>query len=76
MRGRGVLRGVVNHPRIDGARRRVATATIDRPREVVAAYLQDPANDTNWIGGLRSARLLTPAPVAVGPELGAIGGMA
>jgi uncharacterized membrane protein len=46
-----------------------ATATIDRPREEVAAYLRDPANDTSWIGGLRSARLLTPGPVAVGSQV-------
>ena len=46
-----------------------ATGTIGRPREDVAAYLQDPANDTTWIGGLRSARLLTPGPVAVGSRV-------
>jgi uncharacterized membrane protein len=46
-----------------------ATATIDQPREEVAAYLRDPANDTSWIGGLRSARLLTPGPVAVGSQV-------
>jgi uncharacterized membrane protein len=46
-----------------------ATATIDRPRAEVAAYLRDPANDTTWIGGLRSARLLTPPPVAVGSRV-------
>jgi uncharacterized membrane protein len=46
-----------------------ATATIDRPREEVAAYVRDPANDTTWIGGLRDARLLTPAPVAVGSQV-------
>jgi uncharacterized membrane protein len=46
-----------------------ATATIDRPREEVAAFLRDPANDTSWIGGLRSARLLTPGPVAVGSQV-------
>jgi uncharacterized membrane protein len=46
-----------------------ATATIHRPREEVAAYLRDPANDTSWIGGLRSARLLTPGPVAVGSQV-------
>jgi hypothetical protein len=46
-----------------------ATGTIGRPREEVAAYLQDPANDTTWIGGLRSARLLTPGPVAVGSQV-------
>jgi uncharacterized membrane protein len=46
-----------------------ATGTIGRPREEVAAYLRDPANDTEWIGGLRSARLLTPAPVGVGSRV-------
>jgi uncharacterized membrane protein len=46
-----------------------ATAAIGRPREEVAAYLRDPANDTSWIGGLRSARLLTPGPVAVGSQV-------
>jgi uncharacterized membrane protein len=46
-----------------------ATGTIDRPRDQVAAYLRDPANDTSWIGGLRSARLLTPRPVAVGSQV-------
>jgi hypothetical protein len=46
-----------------------ATASIDCQRDQVAAYLRDPANDTTWIGGLRSARLLTPAPVAVGSQI-------
>jgi uncharacterized membrane protein len=46
-----------------------ATATIDRPRDQVAAYLRDPANDTKWIGGIRSARLLTPRPVTVGSQV-------
>ena len=46
-----------------------ATTMIARPREEVAAYLRNPANDTSWIGGVRSARLLTPAPVAVGSEV-------
>jgi uncharacterized membrane protein len=46
-----------------------ATATIDRPHQEVVAYLRDPANDTSWIGGLRSARLLTPGPVAVGSQV-------
>jgi uncharacterized membrane protein len=51
-----------------------ATATIDRPREEVAAYLRDPANDTTWIGGLRSARLLTPGPVVVGSQVERVAG--
>jgi uncharacterized membrane protein len=46
-----------------------ATGTIARPCGEVAAYLRDPANDTSWIGGLRSARLLTPGPVAVGSRV-------
>ena len=46
-----------------------ATGTIARAYEEVAAYLRDPANDTSWIGGLRSARLLTPGPVAVGSRV-------
>jgi uncharacterized membrane protein len=46
-----------------------ATGTIARPRDEVAAYLRDPANDTSWIGGLRSARLLTPGPVTVGSQV-------
>jgi uncharacterized membrane protein len=51
-----------------------ATGTIGRPREEVAAYLRDPANDTTWIGGLRSARLLTPPPVAVGSRVERVAG--
>jgi carbon monoxide dehydrogenase subunit G len=46
-----------------------ATGTIQRPRDQVAGYLRDPANDTEWIGGIRSARLLTPGPVAVGSQV-------
>ena len=51
-----------------------ATATIDRPPKEVAAYLRDPANDTSLIGGLRSARLLTPEPVAVGSQVERVAG--
>jgi hypothetical protein len=46
-----------------------ATGIIGRPREEVAVYLRDPTNDTSWIGGLRSARLLTPGPLAVGSQV-------
>jgi carbon monoxide dehydrogenase subunit G len=46
-----------------------ATRTVQRPRDQVAAYLRDPANDSEWIGGIRSARLLTPGPVAVGSQV-------
>jgi carbon monoxide dehydrogenase subunit G len=46
-----------------------ATGTIRRPRDQVAAYLRDPGNDTEWIGGIRDARLLTPGAVAVGSRV-------
>jgi Polyketide cyclase / dehydrase and lipid transport len=46
-----------------------AVIAVGRPREAVAAYLRDPANDPSWIGGLRSARLLTPPPVGVGSRV-------
>jgi hypothetical protein len=45
-----------------------AEITVDRPRDDVAAFLWDPANDREWIGGLRSARLVTPAPAATRPR--------
>src|SRR5512132_3305396 len=51
-----------------------ATASIDRPRDQVAAYLRDPANDTTWIGGVRSARLLTPEPVRIGSRVERVAG--
>ena len=51
-----------------------ATTSIDRPSDQVAAYLRDPANDTTWIGGLRSARLLTPGPVTVGSQVERVAG--
>ena len=46
-----------------------ATAAIGRPARGGSGLPADPANDTSWIGGLRSARLLTPAPVAVGSQV-------
>jgi hypothetical protein len=46
-----------------------ATGTVARPHDQVAAYLRDPANDTEWIGGIRSARLLTSPPVTVGSQV-------
>jgi hypothetical protein len=46
-----------------------AVTTVGRPRPEVAAYLTDPANDPSWIGGLRSARLLTAPPVGVGGQV-------
>jgi uncharacterized membrane protein len=51
-----------------------ATGSIDRPHDQVAAYLRDPANDPDWIGGIRSARLLTPGPVRVGSQVERVAG--
>ena len=51
-----------------------ATDIIERPHHQVAAYLRDPANDTKWIGGIRSARLLTPRPVTVGSQVERVAG--
>jgi uncharacterized membrane protein len=46
-----------------------AVIAVARPREEVAAYLRDPGNDPRWIGGLRSARLVTEPPVGVGSQV-------
>ena len=46
-----------------------AAVTVDRPRDEVAGYLRDPANDPEWIGGVRGVRLLTPPPVTVGSQV-------
>lgn len=35
---------------------------IDRPRAEVAAFVEDPANDTRWIGGIAQVEMLTPPP--------------
>jgi hypothetical protein len=42
---------------------------IDRDPPTVAAYMTDPANDAQWIGGLREAELLDEPPVAVGSRV-------
>jgi uncharacterized membrane protein len=42
---------------------------VRRPREEVAAYMTDPANDPQWIGGLHEARLLGDGPVAEGSRV-------
>ena len=36
----------------------LAEVHVKRPREEVAAYMSDPANDPHWIGGLREAHLI------------------
>ena len=51
-----------------------AVTRVGRPRQEVAAYLTDPANDPGWIGGLRSARLVTPPPVGVGSQVERVAG--
>ena len=43
-----------------------AQTVVRRPREEVAAWTMDPANDPQWIGGLQEARLLTDPPLGVG----------
>ena len=43
--------------------------TIDRPREAVARFAMDPANDTRWITALRSVRKLTDGPVGPGTRV-------
>ena len=42
---------------------------IRRPREQVAAYMSDPANDPEWIGGLREAHLLGDGPLREGSQV-------
>jgi uncharacterized protein YndB with AHSA1/START domain/uncharacterized membrane protein len=46
-----------------------AVIRVGRPREQVAAYLRDPVNDPAWIGGVRTARLVTAPPVAEGSQV-------
>jgi uncharacterized membrane protein len=42
---------------------------IDRPRERVAAFAMDPANDARWILALDSVRVLGERPVGVGTRV-------
>ena len=46
-----------------------AEVFVRRDRETVAAYMSDPANDEEWIGGVRHARLLGPSPLSVGSQV-------
>jgi uncharacterized membrane protein len=46
-----------------------AEVHVMRPREQVAAYMTDPANDPEWIGGLREARLLGDGPLGEGSRV-------
>src|SRR5687768_2338928 len=47
----------------------LAEVQVRRPREQVAAYMSDPANDPEWIGGLREARLLGDGPLQEGSQV-------
>jgi hypothetical protein len=46
-----------------------ARVHVARDPAAVAAYMTDPANDPQWIGGLREAELLGDGPVAVGSQV-------
>jgi hypothetical protein len=46
-----------------------AEVHVRRDPTAVAAYMTDPAHDTEWIGGLREARLLGEPPLAVGSRV-------
>jgi uncharacterized membrane protein len=46
-----------------------AEVQVRRPRDEVAAYMSDPANDPDWIGGLREARLLGEGPLGEGSRV-------
>ena len=42
---------------------------IGRPREEVAGFAMDPANDAVWIGGISEARTVTDGPLAQGSRV-------
>lgn len=42
---------------------------IGRPREEVAAFVMDPANDRRWIGALTSVRVLDGGALGVGTQV-------
>jgi uncharacterized protein YndB with AHSA1/START domain len=46
-----------------------AEVAIRRPPRDVAAYMTDPAHDSEWIGGVREARMETRPPLAVGSRV-------
>jgi uncharacterized membrane protein len=47
---------------------------IARDREAVARFAMDPANDTRWIGALKSVRVLTDGPIAPGTQVERVAG--
>jgi uncharacterized protein YndB with AHSA1/START domain len=46
-----------------------AEVRVGRPPREVAAYMTDPANDPEWIGGLREAHLQGDPPLRVGSRV-------
>ena len=46
-----------------------AELVINLPREKVAAFVTEPANDPVWIGGIVEAKMLTEPPVQVGTKV-------
>jgi hypothetical protein len=46
-----------------------ARVHVARDPSAVAAFMTDPSNDPQWIGGLREAELLGEPPVAVGSRV-------
>lgn len=42
---------------------------VARERSEVAGFAMHPANETRWIGGIRSVRVLTPPPVGIGTRV-------
>ncbi len=46
-----------------------AEATIARPRSDVIAFASDPANDTQWIAGIKEAHAVTEGPIGVGSQV-------
>lgn len=46
-----------------------AETVIQRPRDVVAAYVTDPANDMTWIGGVVESKKLTDGALRVGSRV-------
>lgn len=47
----------------------VTSASIRRPREVVAAYASDPDNAPHWYVNIKRVRWLTDPPVRVGSKI-------
>jgi uncharacterized membrane protein len=46
-----------------------AEVRVGRPARDVAAYMTDPENDPEWIGGVREVRMQTSPPVAAGSRV-------